>query len=72
MMALSKRAREEWIRGLTIGIICVLVGCAATIVFSSWDMTSKALGIIFIIVLLYISYNEFDKRLLSSGKSRSR
>jgi uncharacterized protein YacL len=70
MMALSKREREDFIRGLTIGVICALIGCAFAIALSGWDVTSKALGIIVTILLSYISYNEFDKHLMKKPRSK--
>jgi putative Ca2+/H+ antiporter (TMEM165/GDT1 family) len=70
MIVLSKRAREEWIRGLTIGIICCLVAGVIAIGVSSWNLTSKTFGIFSALLLAYICYNEYDKRLLYTKKAR--
>jgi putative Ca2+/H+ antiporter (TMEM165/GDT1 family) len=72
MIAMSKRTKEEWITGLTVGIICCLVGGVIAIGVSAWDLTSKTLGIFSALLLAYVCYNEYDKRLFYSKKSRSR
>jgi CHASE2 domain-containing sensor protein len=68
MIALWKREREHFISAVMVGVICALIGCAGAIVFQNWDVTSKVLGIIFILVITYIAYNEYDKHLLSKER----
>lgn len=60
---MSKQSKDDLVvAGIIVAILLGLLAASIPIILSNLDIATKGIGIIAIVLIVYVIWNEFDKR----------
>lgn len=65
------RANDIAIAALVVAVITIFIASFLQIALSNLDLTTKEIGIMAIALIVYVMYNEIDKKLKINSRKRT-